>query len=290
MSPRLLTPEQLSLIKEVEDPIARRRFALLYRMPEELQEKFFAEETTDTIWLVLKSRHQLADEDLIAVSRIVGLIFLGEIRVKDFIRQLMSDLQIDQPKAAAIAKDVNEQIFQPVRGSLLEVHGLNADSTRTVADNRPGLEEKKEKLVETGRNLEAGGNQLGAVAPRDIHRDESKPLTLEELEKREAERHAENEGSVGNVAKNQASRAREELVERLRKAREEQRQNQAPQRTVTIEPNEQDGESRDDAGSEPQAKTTAWNGRTIDLRRIPPRRKSPKENGNGAREVEIYEA
>ncbi|MBI4135959.1 MAG: hypothetical protein HY481_00175 [Candidatus Vogelbacteria bacterium] len=52
----------------------------------------------------------------------VGSVLVGETRPEEFLPRLKSKLQIDQVAAEAIAKEVNEQIFLPIRESLQKLH------------------------------------------------------------------------------------------------------------------------------------------------------------------------
>ncbi len=288
---KILTPEQLSNLKEIRNETLRRRFGLYYSLPEDLQEWLFSEETANRLYSITQEKNILNLENARRVARIVGLVVLGEVPVKDFIRRLASDLGIDQPKAAALAKDINEQIFQPVRNSLMAVHGLNADSTRTSTDRATVPTEVPSSKLQAPTNPQPTTNIQYPVS--NIHSSTPHPLTLDEIEELEAER---------SVKESERAETREELIERLRKAKEEQQQKQSPPRTVVIpparptKPLEQKLESPPNGGQAPsinsgQAKVTAWNGRTIDLSRIPPRRKSPRIGGNGndLGEMEIHE-
>lgn len=134
-----LSPEQLNKLSEISNPLVRRRFSVFYQLPSDLQESMLAESTAENIWNLIKEKYQLPETSISATAKIIGLIFLGELPIKNFIVALKDELGIDVQKAAAIAQDINQTIFQPVRESLMQVHGLERgltqNKTRINADN-----------------------------------------------------------------------------------------------------------------------------------------------------------
>ena len=120
---------------------------VLFQLPQDLQTSFESDVTTNSVWNITKEKYGLADTGVSAVARIIGLIFLGELNIKNFIAALRDELKIDVQKAAAIAQDINAAIFQPVRESLMQVHNIprmNADQNADLrgnnnfnADNQP---------------------------------------------------------------------------------------------------------------------------------------------------------
>ncbi|MBI2097831.1 MAG: hypothetical protein HYT46_02790 [Candidatus Vogelbacteria bacterium] len=53
----------------------------------------------------------------------VGLVMVGETRPEDFLSHIKTRLLIDQTAAESIGREVNEQIFLPIRESLQKLHG-----------------------------------------------------------------------------------------------------------------------------------------------------------------------
>lgn len=130
MNNQQLTLEQIEQLNQVSDPVARRRFSVLFQLPQDLQTAFESEQTENSVWDIAKVKYDLADRDVSKVARIIGLIFLGELPIKNFIAELRNKLNIDTQKAQAIAQDINKTIFQPVRISLMQVHGISDANQR----------------------------------------------------------------------------------------------------------------------------------------------------------------
>ena len=141
----MLSPEQLNKLSEISNPLVRQRFGVFYQLPPDLQESMLAEGTAQNIWQITKDKYNLPDSNKSVVARIIGLIFLGELPIKNFIVEIKNKLNVDVQKAQAIAQDINQAIFQPVRQSLMQVHGLdqyanqrmNTNDTNTTTNIRP---------------------------------------------------------------------------------------------------------------------------------------------------------
>ncbi len=216
MKTQTLTPQQLDDISQIESPLVRERVALYYQLPKDLRETMISEETSSKVWNIVKTKNGLPDESVSGVARVIGLVMLGVIKVSDFIEELSKALNIDIQKASLLAGDINEQIFQPVRESLLLVHDL-----------------KSEDVVNKNKTPE----------PKPIPEEEPKPVIVEpEIE-------TENKEDV-------AKKRKEDLINKLKENEED-----STQATMTSQP----------------TKKGVWNGRTIDLSKIPPRREKPRD-------------
>jgi len=121
-----LTPQLRDEIITISDPVIRERWQKYFSIPVDLQNMLFDQMFADKIGEIVKERYQLGYENMTRVAKIIGLIFLGELAIKDFITALKNELNVDAETAKAIAQDINLAIFQPVRESLMAVHGIAA--------------------------------------------------------------------------------------------------------------------------------------------------------------------
>lgn len=265
MIQKTLTPQQLERISEVDSPILRQRYALYVQLPEDLQETMFAEKTTNTIWVILKDKYNLTKENLNILSKVIGLVMLGEIPIKNFVIELAKELGIDNNQASSLAQDINQQIFQSVRESLMEVHGIR---------EKLGLENKK--II---------SNQAT---------NKPKPISIEELEKINKPRTSSNQHTISSELENETNKRRERLLEKLKQDRKEERVVNLSSKTLPknkntklLNPSAELEASKTQKEQGPEAITTAWNGRTIDLTKIPPRRKSTRKKDI---KIKIHEA
>jgi hypothetical protein len=135
-----LTQKLRDEILAISDPVLRGRWQRYFAIPTDLQKTLFDQVFADKIGEIIKEKYQLGYENMTRVAKIIGLIFLGELPVKNFITALKDELGVDIQKAQAIAQDINISIFQPVRESLMQVHGLAErglarNETRADAEN-----------------------------------------------------------------------------------------------------------------------------------------------------------
>ena len=160
-----LTPDQLTKLSEISNPLVRQRFSVFYQLPQDLQESILAEKTAESIWDLIKNKYKLSENSISATARIIGLIFLGEIPIKNFIAALQRDLKVDVKTAQAIAQDINMAIFQPVRESLMAIHNISDTNTRMQANNNPNpkYEARNPKQI-TNPNV-SNNNQINVRMP-----------------------------------------------------------------------------------------------------------------------------
>ncbi len=163
-----LTPEQLTKLSEISNPLVRQRFAVFYQLPQDLQESILAEKTAESIWNLIKNKYNLPKKSINATARIIGLIFLGELPIKNFIVALQNDLNVDVKMAQDIARDINMAIFQPVRESLMQVHGLASDTNTRMHANDTNIQNPKSEIQNTKQyiNPNIPNNQKPVAEPR----------------------------------------------------------------------------------------------------------------------------
>ncbi|MEK7565211.1 MAG: hypothetical protein AAB501_03180 [Patescibacteria group bacterium] len=114
--------------------ISKEQFITIYRaLPEDIKVSLFAEETAEKM-MALKNKHSLSDENFYNIVRVTGRIMLGAINIKAFIQAIVNTAKLDNQKAQTIAQDINQTIFQPVRVSLMQVHGID-ENTNTQNTN-----------------------------------------------------------------------------------------------------------------------------------------------------------
>jgi len=92
-------------------------------LPEDLQKAIFSPNTADAI-LAAGKNSGIAIDKIGELADETGLVMLGITPPGEFIRNLTRRLELDPEKAKAVAEEINQKIFQPVRESLKKVHGL----------------------------------------------------------------------------------------------------------------------------------------------------------------------
>jgi len=122
----MLTIKQLQKIKEAEgiqDAALRSRVIKLAKLPEPLQGALFDEEFNKKI-LAIAQKNNFANYQIGYFFTLIGLIIIGEISIKDLIKQIDEEcLVYDSEEAQTIATQIIQEIFYPLKDYLSEAHG-----------------------------------------------------------------------------------------------------------------------------------------------------------------------
>ena len=94
----------------------------IYRgLPEEIQDVMASMNSTYTI-RTIGQKYGLHIDKIGELSDEIGLTMLGLTKSDDFLSHLKNRLQLDQATAEQITREVNGQIFLPIRESLMKLH------------------------------------------------------------------------------------------------------------------------------------------------------------------------
>ncbi len=96
-------------------------------LPADVQNALFAKKTSDTI-LEVGKKHSITIEKIGELADETGLVMLGITPPGEYIKNLVRRLDVEQEKARAIAEDINQKVFSPVRESLKKIHGLQPEA------------------------------------------------------------------------------------------------------------------------------------------------------------------
>jgi len=298
-----LTEEQLEILGDINDLKLRGRYERILMLPKQLREYFFSQEVTERLVFISKDKFALPFEERKKIAFIVGLTMIGERELKMFLPSLVNNVGLDEEKARAVAKDINEQIFQPVREELLQVHGISAENGEIKLNGSAANEEHEttsgavqesqqpNASAEPPANLPTHQPQAAPPEPKKgkdellEHLNGTAPAPQQEATTKESDQTHSQPTETHNID-NGAENHRKELLERLKKAEESGASASAPAAEPPAKPApaqetgdkiaERQTLSKDNG---PQGVTAAWNGKTIDLTKIPPRRELKKEEG-----------
>ena len=132
-------------------------------MPEQLQGVFDGPETAGVIEQVA-AVNNLSSEQLEIVTCLTGDVLAGFIDYKDFSKKLTEEFKFDAILAQDIFKEIDRQVFLPVRDLLKQVY-------------RPeGAEEKKVEKQGTAGLLQKLGQPLDVARGKPLNTIEVKPL------------------------------------------------------------------------------------------------------------------
>jgi len=119
-------------------------------LPPDLKDAMFSEEVTDKI-MNISNKYGLYVDKMGDLGNEIGRVMLGLTHPKDFIKNLSERLGVDAEKAKSIAKDVNEQIFGPVRESLKKLHKIGEEEPSEVKPptvEKPTIKEEIKPLAQ----------------------------------------------------------------------------------------------------------------------------------------------
>lgn len=118
------------------------------KLPEDVKEAMFAVESADKIQTIGK-KHKLHIDQVGELGTQTGLVMLGVLPPKDFVKAITDKLNVNQDLARLIAADINTEIFTPIRESLKKIHHLDfSGEVKTPEQSpQPTTEPAKEPLI-----------------------------------------------------------------------------------------------------------------------------------------------
>ncbi|HNW96471.1 MAG TPA: hypothetical protein PKL20_01370, partial [Candidatus Paceibacterota bacterium] len=146
-------------------------------MPEQLQESFDGAETAEAISQVA-AMNNLSSEQLDVVTCLTGDVLAGFTNYNDFPKRLVDEFGFNAILAQDIFKEIDRQIFLPVRDLLKQVYKLESE----------GVEYKKVEKQETADLLQKLGQPLKTTAEKiSPFSPVQKPIVPAEIAEKEQE-------------------------------------------------------------------------------------------------------
>lgn len=93
------------------------------KLPNDIQEALQSDQTIKCL-VQIREKYNLQDEQSGELSAEIGMLMLGASFPQHFIENLKNTMKIPEETAKAIASEVNEKIFRPVKESLKQLHSL----------------------------------------------------------------------------------------------------------------------------------------------------------------------
>jgi len=119
------------------------QFWKLYeKLPEELKDALFAEETGNNIFEICR-KNEIGD-DLDQIVEYVGQVLVGVLAPEDFQKTLEKELNIGKDDAKKITQEINRFIFYPVRPALEQLYKVGTAPAEEVIPSEK-IEEEKPK-------------------------------------------------------------------------------------------------------------------------------------------------
>jgi hypothetical protein len=93
------------------------------KLPSELKEAIFSEETADSIWDIC-SRNGIEDERISAIAKYTGRVLMGLLSPNDLEDALKKELKVEKEAAKKISQEINRFILYPVKARLEELYKI----------------------------------------------------------------------------------------------------------------------------------------------------------------------
>ena len=114
-------------------------------LPKNIKEMMGSLKTAEIIQIIT-DKHQLHIDKAGILGDEITYVMVGAEKATDFIRNLKVQLKLPDEQANAIAKDVNEKLFLPMRESLKETADSSVDEPKVQQEiHHPQLDQKPEE-------------------------------------------------------------------------------------------------------------------------------------------------
>lgn len=120
---------------------------LYKKLPEELKSALFSADIAEKIFTIGR-KLLLTIEEIGFIGEEVGYFILGLTKPRDFVEKLNSRLDLDEEEAAQLAKDINRQIFLPIRDAFRQAHGIELEGELMMRPTPP-LEQRAPTAAST---------------------------------------------------------------------------------------------------------------------------------------------
>jgi len=141
----------------------KEQFWKLYeKLPQELRDALFAEETGDNIHNICQ-RNKI-EKHLGEIVDYVGQVLLGVLTPEDFQKTLEEELLIEEDVAKKVSQEINRFILYPVKGDLASLYEVEFIPGGRIM--KPKIGEKR-AIIEEKRTEE----KIKRKAEKDIYRE-----------------------------------------------------------------------------------------------------------------------
>lgn len=128
-------------------PYTKEQFWKLYeKLPQELKDALWAEETGDTIYEV--SKRYGAAEHLEEIVKLAGAVLIGLLLPQDFQKETQK-LGVKKEASEKIARELNRFVFYPVKPALEQLHRMEIEVSAKIVTPKP--EESEQEKPEEPR-------------------------------------------------------------------------------------------------------------------------------------------
>ncbi len=140
---------------------AQDRFALI---SPPLQDAIFSEKTADVISYI-QNKYSIPDDITETIAAFTGWVLLGFVRIEDVEKELAALLAMDRKSAAAIASELNEKIFTPLRPAIEASYTISSPNNTAEQKPAPSIIKDIDSAPQTQDQFSTKG--WSKISPRD---------------------------------------------------------------------------------------------------------------------------
>lgn len=150
--------------------------AILKELPKELQEAITSPDRAKVFTRIWK-KHNLHADVVERLSEEVADVLLGKKKPSGFVQRIQKKLDLPFDKANEITKDINEEIFEPIRDQLQEAQSI-AGRVRDKSQ-----EEVSAQKTVSGLNQKRQGLEMTRSTERKVDELPDQPMDTNQGEK-----------------------------------------------------------------------------------------------------------
>jgi len=115
----------------MKEEYSREQLWKLYKkLPEDLQEALFSEETTETTYDICEKNGVNETRE---VTKIIGLVLLGLLPPSGLEKVLEEELKLNAGKAKKIFGEINSFLLYPLKKPLIDLYGIDNLDFKSIA-------------------------------------------------------------------------------------------------------------------------------------------------------------
>ncbi len=118
------TPEQIKMWDGIESSLNEETITVksnFHALPDNLKIHIASAETAEAV-RIISQKHQFSENQVPQLSHITAMILIGEINIVNFVKTLQEKFELKEESARQLARDINQEIFLPVKEDLKKIH------------------------------------------------------------------------------------------------------------------------------------------------------------------------
>lgn len=147
------------------------------KLPQEIKDVVGSLDASNRIWKIGEN-HKLHIDKIGIMHDIARDVMMGIIATKNFVRELQNELGIPALDASALARDIDEEIFKPIKNTMIKLYGDGAPYKPSSSLVQFYEEDEEHKALDKDTLLKEIENPPEAI----VRKEEGRATALETQE------------------------------------------------------------------------------------------------------------